>query len=201
MTRERITRLFWQVPHRAQAATAGRKTQRSKAHRTFVRVATRGAPPRIRRVFRFYCRCVLLGLGPCLYGTEQAWFTRAWLTTDGLPNNHVTAVAENADGELLVATRTGAARFDGVRFTPAEPPDADPDIFRSLRATTVAGEVWVVRNATIGVLRDGKFVAALTRQNARIAAARDGGLWIGSDANLAKRAPDGTVRECGQFEP
>src|SRR5581483_1271775 len=99
MTRERITRLFWQVPHRAQAATAGRKTQRSKAHRTFVRVATRGAPPRIRCVFRFYCRCVLLGLGPCLYGTEQAWFTRAWLTTDGLPNNHVTAVAENADGE------------------------------------------------------------------------------------------------------
>ncbi len=136
-----------------------------------------------------------------LHGADDGWFARVWLTDDGLPNNHVTAVAEDASGALSVTTRAGAARFDGVRFTPAEPFATDPEVARSLRATTHDGTVWLVRGSNIGQGRNGEFIPVVSRQNARIAAARDGGLWIGSDANLAKRGADGTLRECGQFEP
>jgi len=146
-------------------------------------------------------RCLLLvGFTPLLFGAEQTWFTRAWLTDDGLPNNHVTAIAQADQGELIVATRVGTASFDGVHFTPTAPLAADPDVSRSLRATTTAGEVWVVRESKVGTLRGSEFVPVLARRDPRIAPARDGGLWIASDGMLVKRSPEGTLRDCGGID-
>ena len=56
---------------------------------------------------------------PCVasaIGTNSPWFARAWQSDDGLPENNVTGVAQTPDGYLWVATPSGLARFDGVRF-------------------------------------------------------------------------------------
>jgi signal transduction histidine kinase/ligand-binding sensor domain-containing protein len=44
-------------------------------------------------------------------------FTRSWQVGDnGLPENNVTAVVQTRDGYIWLGTRSGLARFDGVRF-------------------------------------------------------------------------------------
>ena len=72
------------------------------------------------------CRfCALLGLG-LLLGLESdffcqrslagPWFYRGWQADDGLPGDNVTGVTQTEDGYLWIATQTGLARFDGIRF-------------------------------------------------------------------------------------
>lgn len=48
--------------------------------------------------------------------TAPAWFYRAWQTDEGLPANSVTGAAQTPDGRLWVATHSGLATFDGIRF-------------------------------------------------------------------------------------
>ena len=48
--------------------------------------------------------------------TNSAWFARPWQSDDGLLENNVTGVVQTPDGYLWVATPSGLARFDGVRF-------------------------------------------------------------------------------------
>src|ERR1035437_3801777 len=45
------------------------------------------------------------------------YITRTWQTDDGLPQSSVTAVVQTRDGYIWLGTRSGLARFDGVRFT------------------------------------------------------------------------------------
>jgi signal transduction histidine kinase/ligand-binding sensor domain-containing protein len=142
---------------------------------------------------------LLLCAAPFIYGSDQRWFTRTWSTDDGLPNNHVTGVVQTAEGDLIVITRTGAAKFDGLHFTPFEPLRADTDEFKSLRAVTTTGEIWAVKGTAVGLMRGAEFTAVVSHLNPRIAAASDGGLWVAYDANLEKRMPDGTLKEFGQF--
>jgi len=48
---------------------------------------------------------------------SSAWLTRVKQTGDGLPHNHVYAVAQAADGFLWIGTPNALSRFDGDRFT------------------------------------------------------------------------------------
>ena len=48
--------------------------------------------------------------------TNVNWTMRSWQSDEGLPDNSVVAVEQAADGFLWVATRSGLARFVGVRF-------------------------------------------------------------------------------------
>src|SRR5436190_1695672 len=43
------------------------------------------------------------------------WIVRTWDTSDGLPQNTVSALAQTSDGFLWVGTSGGLARFDGLR--------------------------------------------------------------------------------------
>lgn len=45
-----------------------------------------------------------------------AFQLREWGVAEGLPGNHVSAVAQDADGFLWLATMAGLVRFDGVEF-------------------------------------------------------------------------------------
>ncbi len=54
---------------------------------------------------------------------ESPWTSRVWRSDDGLPNNHVTGLAQTPDGYLWVATYSMPARFDGVRFEAHAPKD------------------------------------------------------------------------------
>ncbi len=76
-----------------------------------------------RRVANFAakpCRLALLGWLCATLGGAGAlggpWFHRDWQADDGLPGDNVTGVAQSDDGYLWIATQTGLARFDGIRF-------------------------------------------------------------------------------------
>jgi signal transduction histidine kinase/streptogramin lyase len=60
--------------------------------------------------------CVGLALTGFAASTPN-YITREWTSDDGLPDSRVTGVIQSHDGYLWVGTRSGLARFDGVRFT------------------------------------------------------------------------------------
>jgi signal transduction histidine kinase/ligand-binding sensor domain-containing protein len=72
-------------------------------------------------LFKLLCR--LLAVVFCFFNffvaaasTNSAWSICTWKSDDGLPNNHVTGLAQTPDGYLWVATFSRPACFDGVRF-------------------------------------------------------------------------------------
>ena len=72
--------------------------------------------------------------------TNAAWFSRAWQSEEGLPGNTVVGVAQTPDGFLWVATESGLARFDGVRF----------------QETASSGNLWLgYQGLGVGRLRQG----------------------------------------------
>ena len=44
------------------------------------------------------------------------WSSRVWQVDDGLPAANVSGIAQTRDGYLWLATQSGLARFDGIRF-------------------------------------------------------------------------------------
>ncbi|MCX6878897.1 MAG: hypothetical protein NTW21_34565 [Verrucomicrobia bacterium] len=56
------------------------------------------------------------------------WFTRSWQSDVGLPDNTVVGIAQTSDGFLWVATPSGLARFDGLRFLISISRSARPDM-------------------------------------------------------------------------
>jgi ligand-binding sensor domain-containing protein len=71
---------------------------------------------------------------------------KTWQVEDGLPQNYVTWIGQSADGYLLVGTSGGAARFDGLKFTPLVL-DAATGLTREwitvVQAGKDAGTIWV----------------------------------------------------------
>ena len=48
---------------------------------------------------------------------KEQYIYQNWLTQDGLPQNIVKDIVQTKDGYLWIATTSGIARFDGVKFT------------------------------------------------------------------------------------
>lgn len=70
---------------------------------------------------------------------------RHWQVEDGLPQNYITSIAQTPDGYLLIGTAGGAARFDGLRFTPLVL-DAKTGVSRewiTAVAASADGQVWL----------------------------------------------------------
>jgi signal transduction histidine kinase/ligand-binding sensor domain-containing protein len=68
-----------------------------------------------------------------------------WQTERGLPQNHVTAIAQGHDGYLWLGTYEGLARFDGVRFitfSAAREPGLQSSRITSLFEDR-AGNLWI----------------------------------------------------------
>ena len=60
----------------------------------------------------------LLAMGALPAVATPPWVVRNWQSDEGLPDNTVVGIEQTPDGFLWVATKTGLARFDGVRFQP-----------------------------------------------------------------------------------
>ena len=60
----------------------------------------------------------IVGVGVTNFsGAERpGWSARVWRLDDGLPDNRVTGIVQTPDNYLWLATHSGLARFDGVRF-------------------------------------------------------------------------------------
>ena len=134
-----------------------------------------------------------------------------WQQADGLPQNYVFTVIQSRDGYLWIGTRSGLARFDGVRFTHVD--DRTPGQLRD-------SEVWALAEDRASALWIGTYGGGLTRlQQGRyttfdtrsglpsnrirsLAADRDGRVWIGTDNGLARLEGDRfTVVAPADFAP
>lgn len=129
---------------------------------------------------------------------SSPWTMRAWQSDDGLPNNHVTGLAQTPDGFMWVATYSAPARFDGMRFDEFLPNDLGLGSNQKFSALTLAadGGLWlgtlhgaVVRLTGKSVQRfdggvpykpvqqiieDGAGVLWVTHQGGTVARLRDG---------------------------
>jgi signal transduction histidine kinase/ligand-binding sensor domain-containing protein len=75
-----------------------------------------------QQMSHFFCRALMAGLLllflPVAHAasTNSAWSVHVWQSSDGLPNNNVTAISQTDDGFLWIANPSHLARFDGVNF-------------------------------------------------------------------------------------
>lgn len=130
------------------------------------------------------------------------------MTQRGLPQNTVKAILQTKDGYLWLATQSGVARFDGIRFrvfNRANTPELVSDAFVSFAEDRKDRSFWLATSRGIANYRENKFTfRELPRTEANgniwsILQRRDGGIWLATDEGL-KMIPDGkmeltTVRE------
>ena len=121
------------------------------------------------RVLKSYARVVLFGLlwCVCLVSTGLAaslpnYITRVWTTDDGLPDSSVMDVIQSHDGYLWVGTRSGLARFDGVRFTVFDSSNTPelPSPHVTCLFEDAKGTIWIGHETgELTCYREGKFRA------------------------------------------
>jgi ligand-binding sensor domain-containing protein/signal transduction histidine kinase len=68
------------------------------------------------RLLLFVSPTLAVALDPSLAISQYT--KQHWQVEQGLPQNYVTAITQAPDGALLVGTSGGAARFEGLRFSP-----------------------------------------------------------------------------------
>jgi ligand-binding sensor domain-containing protein len=76
------------------------------------------------------CRCAC-ALNPSLDINQYAH--TSWTTRDGALGGRIESIAQTPDGHIWVGAGSGLLRFDGIRFTPWQPPALrDPEYQRAL---------------------------------------------------------------------
>jgi ligand-binding sensor domain-containing protein/signal transduction histidine kinase len=130
---------------------------------------------------------LLLATGVSAVSTNAEWSARDWQSDEGLPDNTVVEVAQGSDGFLWVATRSGLARFDGMRFrefaavTAAGAPTA---VLYALRLDR-SNRLWVAKDRGVVVRVEHGRTRALTPKDGlpvlpvrMMVEDREGALWI-----------------------
>lgn len=119
--------------------------------------------------------------------TNTEWSARAWQSDEGLPDNNVVDIAQAGDGFLWVATRSGLARFDGVRFREFAAITAAGAPTALLQAMLLdrSNRLWVAKEHGILVCVEHGRTTALTPANGlpvlpvrMIVEDHEGALWI-----------------------
>lgn len=131
---------------------------------------------------------------------------REWHIQDGLANEQVGRINQDADGYLWVSTIPGMARFDGMHFE-QQPLMAQPGGYTRMTATSVTLGLIAAPYTRQGlmVLREGQFEPWRPeefgeRTVTALFAERDGTLWIGSDDGSVFRHADGKSTRFGAAE-
>ena len=110
-----------------------------------------------------------------------------WQTEQGLPQNSVSAIAQDRDGYLWVATGGGLARFDGVRFRifgANDIPGLRSGFFRSLHASN-GGDLWIGSNNGVTRLQKGVFTTSGGSIVTSLNEDRAGKIWINTLQGVA----------------
>ncbi|MFM1770728.1 MAG: hypothetical protein RJA22_3257 [Verrucomicrobiota bacterium] len=91
------------------------------------------------------CACLCLGAGAAPGPAVSSWAQRVWQADDGLPESTVLGVAQTPEGYLWVATPSGLARFDGVRFREVLLPAAANGVHQVVRVVMLGrrGDLWL----------------------------------------------------------
>ena len=128
--------------------------------------------------------------------------TRVWTTDQGLPGSRVNVVIQSRDGYLWLGTRSGLARFDGVRFTVFD--GGNTPEMTSSHVTCLfedsAGTIWIGHETgELTCFRAGKFQAVPVKASWQggmlfgIGADSAGDVWLIDEAGEMARVKDGFV--------
>lgn len=133
----------------------------------------------------------------------NAQFTKAF--TEGLPSSIPGSLAEDAEGSLWISYHGGAVyRLNDGQVSSCAAEQGLPD-----GADTCAlvsdntGRIWFAKAGQVGVIAGRKFrtLHQLDRLPARLAAAREGGVWLCVGLRLFRITGSGEFQELGAFEP
>jgi signal transduction histidine kinase/ligand-binding sensor domain-containing protein len=142
-------------------------------------------------------------LASAALGKEPAqYFSRVWRSNEGLPSDSVAAVVQTRDGYLWLGTRSGLARFDGVRFVTFD--SSNTAEMRSLYVTCLFeaadGALWIGHDTgDLTCYSGGKFHAVPIHANwsggkiFAIAADKAGDIWLLNEQGELLRVKDGFV--------
>ncbi|HXF11419.1 MAG TPA: two-component regulator propeller domain-containing protein, partial [Desulfuromonadaceae bacterium] len=116
---------------------------------------------------------------------DSRWSFHAWQLNEGLPNNFVVGTVRTPDHYLWVATRTGLARFDGVRFEQIPYESFIKSPVRGIRAISESrgGGLWLAMDPGLVVRLGVDGCRAFTNSQPRLTPTSltedpEGSLWI-----------------------
>ncbi len=121
--------------------------------------------------------------------------------SESIPDNNVTAIAEDASGLIWIGTPSGLIRYDGYRFRrytrDSSTPNSLGGVFIRALALASDGKLWIGTDADGVSVYDPKSetfrqfrhrdndVSSLSHNNVRaLAATTDGGMWVGTRAGI-----------------
>ena len=148
-------------------------------------------------------------LGISVVGAEEGdspilekYRQRVWTTNDGLPDNWVHSILQSRNGYLWIGTRSGLARFDGIKFSGFYHPALANRPAHVFLAEDLDGALWV--GTPTGLLRflDGSFTQYTTRDglwdNYILGFHTDlsGDIWVVTEKGLS-RVRQGRLEQSG----
>jgi ligand-binding sensor domain-containing protein/signal transduction histidine kinase len=124
---------------------------------------------------------------------------------DGLLSFSVNAIVPDSEGGVWILYRGGlVCRLKNGRATQFTEKEGLPDgVTICSMACDKTGQTWFTKGGQLGIFRDGKFQtrAQLDAAPSRLAAARDGGIWVCCGSHLFKYTEDGKIEDHGSFTP
>jgi signal transduction histidine kinase/ligand-binding sensor domain-containing protein len=150
---------------------------------------------------------VWTGLVEAAEGGRSSWYSRAWQSEDGLPNNTVSGLAQTPDGYLWLGTPSGIARFDGIRFEDFSPTNfiAPPNRGTVTMLWGRSGVLWLAMDRGAVVRLQGEssraFTAGLPEAIPNgLAEDAQGTLWVAYRSGEVYRIQDTKVTRVGESE-
>jgi signal transduction histidine kinase/ligand-binding sensor domain-containing protein len=142
---------------------------------------------------------------------NPAWSARVWQSDEGLPGNSVSGVVQTPDGYLWVATDSGLARFDGVRFQNIAVPIPSGRTRPLIRAILLGrdNQLWLALEGGLAVSWSRQATNLFTTTNGilpvrpvSIAQDQARAVWIGyADGNVCRIAGGRVTRFMGSNAP
>jgi ligand-binding sensor domain-containing protein len=119
---------------------------------------------------------------------KPSFLIHAWQTSEGLPHNSPTGVCQGLDGYLWIATNSGLARFDGIRFEKFTTADGLPANQVQSLFVDSRGRVWVGTQQGVAVRQGGLWVTppGVPRVGPvwSIGETRDESMWFGTEQGV-----------------
>ncbi|MBI3853025.1 MAG: hypothetical protein HY298_22460 [Verrucomicrobia bacterium] len=125
--------------------------------------------------------------GGAVICVDEGRVTQVFALTGTLPGSQARAMAEDGNGSIWVSVSAGAVfRIQAGKVQGFGTADGLAEQGFCWLTTDVQGQLWFSQSGSVGVFRNGRFVTLLTlgRQSTRLAAARQGGIWLCSGLKL-----------------
>ncbi len=164
------------------------------------------APHRVLRCLFLAGAFCFLCFAASAVSTNTQWSISSWKSDDGLPNDHVTGLAQTPDGYLWIATFSRPARFDGVRFDDYFLRDYSVPANQKITALQLGRDgLWMgtSHGEIISLNRNGVRIFTNTmpdKVTQALVEDGEGALWATFQGGQVRRIKDGKVASFGSEE-